>query len=108
LDLFGNIDTFNKKSFLSTSGIGVGLSSSYKLAKALGGNLELTSAKKVGTSVKIIIEAYSENKCEWNNNMRVGDYMSSLDSELDEENQEGNINNLLDKNGFNLKLAQQN
>jgi C4-dicarboxylate-specific signal transduction histidine kinase len=47
--LFGNIDTFNDKSFLSTSGIGVGLSSSYKLAKGLGGNLEVTSALKIGT-----------------------------------------------------------
>jgi signal transduction histidine kinase len=65
LDLFGNIDTFNKNTFLSSSGIGIGLSSSYKLAKALGGTLEITSAKKVGTSVEVIITAYSIERCEW-------------------------------------------
>ena len=65
MDLFGNIDTFNKNTFLSSSGIGVGLSSSYKLAKALGGTLEITSAKKVGTSVEVIISAYSIERGEW-------------------------------------------
>ena len=51
LNMFGNIDTFKEDKFLSTSGIGVGLSSSHKLAQALGGDLKIKSAKQLGTSV---------------------------------------------------------
>ena len=101
LDLFGNIDTFNKNMFLSTSGIGVGLSSSYKLAKGLGGTLELTSAKKVGTSVKVIVKAYCEdrdhrNRYDQNN-------LSSEEDSVNEEN--GNSFNLFNKSAFNIKAA---
>ena len=61
MSLFGNIDTYGEKSFLSTSGIGVGLSSSYKISRGLGGFMNVTSALKLGTSVEFSFTAYPKN-----------------------------------------------
>ena len=80
LKLFGNIDTFKEHKFLSTSGIGVGLSSSYKLAKALGGNLEVVSKKKLGTQACFSVQAFKASE-DFDNFELVNDTLSS-----DEEN----------------------
>jgi hypothetical protein len=100
--LFGNIDTFNNKTFLSTSGIGVGLSSSYKLAKALGGTLDITSAKKVGTSVKVTVSAFKNNiyACP------IHDSSFEID-DLDSMKKDSNELSLFDHN-FNMQAARDN
>ena len=56
--LFSNIDVFKQENHLSTSGIGVGLSSSYKLAKSLGGTIEIESFKGQGTTVQFSVQAF--------------------------------------------------
>ena len=42
---------FEQNNILSTSGIGLGISSSYKLAKAMNGDLKIVSSKKIPNSL---------------------------------------------------------
>ena len=96
-NLFGNVDTQGKQSHLSTSGIGVGISSSYKIAKGLGGDLEIDSIKNQGTCVRFSLKAFQDkNQNIWCDN-------ESTD-EIGEEIEIANLNVFGELN-FNIKDA---
>ena len=69
-EAFGNVKLHNKQggSHLTTSGIGLGISTSYKLAKAMRGDLVITSVnqddkdsdneKETGTTVSMFVECF--------------------------------------------------
>ena len=98
--LFSLIDTDNLDKHQSKSGIGVGLSSSYKLAKGMGGTLDIDSDIGRGTEVKFSVLAYSESK----------DKCNEPEYNLNEEDSDVNIsdiNNIFVEK-FNYRKAQMN